>query len=81
VQEVIIDGLVNGRTYVVKLRAVDGAGNESFDSEEREGAPRRTVGFWGSYREAGGNETGGCRSLPHLMPLAALIGFLRRRRS
>lgn len=75
----VVDGLLNGSTYDVKLRAFDLAGNESADSEIVSGTPRRTVGFWGAYREAGGTDAGGCSSAPALVPLLALGWFFRRR--
>lgn len=78
-REIVIDGLLNGTTYDVLLRAIDGAGNESADSEPGSGTPRRTVGFWGTYREAGGTDTGGCSMAPGLAPLFALGWFFRRR--
>jgi hypothetical protein len=37
-----IDGLLNATTYDVVLRAVDGAGNQSANSEPGSGTPRRT---------------------------------------
>ncbi|MBE2250378.1 MAG: hypothetical protein IAE78_12610 [Myxococcus sp.] len=78
-RELVIDGLLNGTTYDVKLRAIDGAGNESADSELDSGTPRRTVGFWGTYRAAGGTDTGGCSTGAGLAPLLALSWFFRRR--
>ena len=78
-REVIVDGLLNATTYDVLLRAVDGAGNQSADSEPASGTPRRTIGFWGTYREAGGTDTGGCSSALGLAPLFALGWFFRRR--
>jgi hypothetical protein len=78
-RQIIIDGLLNGTTYDVVLRAIDGAGNESADSEPSAGTPRRTVGFWGTYRDAGGTDTGGCSTGLGLAPLLALGWFFRRR--
>ncbi|MDP1915148.1 MAG: hypothetical protein Q8L14_02800 [Myxococcales bacterium] len=78
-REVIVDGLLNATTYDVVLRAIDGAGNQSADSEPASGTPRRTIGFWGTYREAGGTDTGGCSSGLGLAPLFALGWFFRRR--
>lgn len=79
-RDVIIDQLLNGTTYDVKLRAIDAAGNESADSEIASGTPRRTIGFWGAYRDAGGTDTGGCStSALGLSPLLALGWFFRRR--
>lgn len=76
---VVVDGLLNGTTYDVKLRAIDAAGNESADSEPGSGTPRRTVGFWGAYRDAGGTDAGGCSTAPGLFSLVVLGWFLRRR--
>jgi hypothetical protein len=78
-REIVIDGLLNGTTYDVVLRAIDGAGNESADSQLKAGTPRRTIGFWGTYREAGGTDTGGCSTTLGLAPFFALGWFLRRR--
>ena len=78
-RQIVVDGLLNGTTYDVVLRAVDGANNESADSEPGSGTPRRTVGFWGTYREAGGTDTGGCSTGLGLAPLFALGWFFRRR--
>lgn len=78
-REIVIDGLLNATTYDVVLRAVDGADNESADSEPGSGTPRRTVGFWGTYRDAGGTDTGGCSTGLGLAPLFALGWFFRRR--
>lgn len=78
-RSVVVEGLLNGTTYDVMLRAVDSAANESADSEIVSGTPRRTVGFWGAYRDAGGTEAGGCSAAPALLPLLALGWFFRRR--
>ncbi|MCA2980366.1 MAG: fibronectin type III domain-containing protein [Myxococcaceae bacterium] len=82
-KEVVVDGLLNGTTYDVRLRAVDAAGNVSPDSEAAAGTPRRVIGFFGQYRDAGGREPGGgCQAAPALLvPLLALLAFSRRRRS
>jgi hypothetical protein len=79
-REVVVDELLNGTTYDLRLRAIDAAGNESADSELASGTPKRTVGFWGTYRDAGGTDTGGCTLAPvGLVPLAALLWTIRRR--
>lgn len=79
-REVVVDELLNGTTYDIRLRAIDAAGNESADSELASGTPKRTVGFWGTYRDAGGTDTGGCTMAPvGLVPLAALLWTIRRR--
>lgn len=80
-KEIIIDSLLNGTTYEVVLRARDGAGNESTDSELNAGTPIRTIGFWGAFRDAGGTETGGCSFAPGpALGLLALTFWLSRRR-
>lgn len=78
-RELVVDGLLNGVEYEVRMTALDAAGNESAESESITGTPRRTVGFWGAYREAGGTDTGGCSLAPGLAPLAALAWIFRRR--
>lgn len=78
-REISVDELLNATTYDIKLRAIDAAGNESADSEIASGTPRRTVGFWGTYRAAGGTDTGGCSLASGLLPFAAVLWTLRRR--
>jgi hypothetical protein len=81
-KELQLEGLINDTTYDVKLQAVDGAGNVSADSGLVSGTPRRVVGFWAAYRDAGGTDMGGCHSTPGLLaPLLALLALSRRRRS
>jgi hypothetical protein len=78
---VTIDGLENDRQYEVVAYAVDAADNASEASEPLLGTPRRTQGFFGQYRAAGGDERGGCASAPAAaLPLAALLLALSRRR-
>lgn len=57
-----IEGLRNGVTYEVAVRAIDENGNESAPSALLQGTPLRTVGFWDLYKEAGGEEEGGCNA-------------------
>lgn len=79
-RSISVDELLNGTTYDVKLRAIDSAGNESTDSELASGTPKRTIGFWGAYRDAGGTDTGGCSSAPFfLLPLLTIALLVRRR--
>ncbi len=78
-REIKIDELLNGTTYDIQLRAIDGAGNESADSELASGTPIRTIGFWGVYRDSGGTDTGGCSAAPHLFSLLAIAALARRR--
>lgn len=76
-----ITGLVNGTTYDVQTRAEDAALNISAPSEAFPATPRRTKGFWATYREAGGSETGGCSAV-HGLPLllAGGLWLLRRKK-
>ncbi len=55
-----IDGLQNGVMYEIWVRAIDEVGNVGDDSDRVTEAPQPTVGFWELYREAGGEEIGGC---------------------
>ncbi|MDX2014882.1 MAG: hypothetical protein SFW67_32095 [Myxococcaceae bacterium] len=82
-KELLIEGLGNDTTYDVKAQSVDGAGNVSVDSGLVSGTPRKVLGFWAAYRDAGGQDMGGCQSTPSLMVPAvlALLAFSRRRRS
>jgi hypothetical protein len=81
-KELQLEGLLNDTTYDVKVQAVDAAGNVSADSGLISGTPRRVVGFWAAYRDAGGTDMGGCHSTPGLLaPLLALLALSRRRRS
>jgi len=79
---VTIDGLTNEASYEVVAYAVDAADNASVASEPLLGTPRKTVGFFGQYRAAGGEERGGCASVPaSALPLLAVaLAFSRRRR-
>jgi len=61
--------------------AVDAADNASAASEPMLGTPHKTEGFFGQYRAAGGDERGGCASVPATaLPLAAVLLALSRRR-
>lgn len=56
-----ITNLVNGTEYEVRAFAVDEAGNRSvLPSGSATGTPIYTNGFWDRYRDAGGQEQGGC---------------------
>jgi hypothetical protein len=83
-----LKGLVNGVTYLVRLKAKDLAGNLSESSNVVAVAPIPTCGFWCVLHDAGVTETGGgCDAAPEpgpgagppwslalsvLLPLAAL---------
>jgi hypothetical protein len=73
------EGLENGVKYLVRLRAVDAAGNVSEPSDEEEVTPVRTLGFWGYYKDKGGTDGQGCSVGLGLVPLAAALLVFRRR--
>ena len=78
---VTLDGLTNDTQYEVVAYAVDAADNASAASEPMLGTPHKTEGFFGQYRAAGGDERGGCASVPATaLPLAAVLLALSRRR-
>lgn len=82
-RSVVVNGLENGTTYSVRVVALDAAGNESEASEPVDGTPVPSQGFWGNYKDAGGQDTGGCSAVGGLSASWALLalGLLRRRRS
>ena len=82
-RSVTINNLENGKTYSVRVVALDAAGNESEPSDTAEGTPVPTQGFWGNYQDAGGQDTGGCSAVGGISASWALLalGLLRRRRS
>jgi len=56
-----ITKLDNNSEYEFKIKSVDKAGNESEDGDfDTQATPSPTTDFWESYRENGGEETGGC---------------------
>lgn len=77
-----VSGLVNGTTYDVQARAEDAAGNISAPSELAAGTPRRTLGFWARYQDAGGGQRGGGCAATDGLPLliAGGLWMLRRKR-
>ena len=78
---VTLGGLTNDTEYEVVAYAVDAADNASAASAPVLGTPRKTEGFFGQYRAAGGGERGGCASAPAAaLPLAVLLLALSRRR-
>lgn len=78
-----IENLVNGNLYLVAVQAVDSKGNVSEFSEPRRGIPMPTDGFWERYKQAGGDEPGGCSTSVGVWPWAwvgvFLFALLRRR--
>jgi hypothetical protein len=83
-----IEGLVNDVTYTVQVVALSIAGNPSPPSPSTTGTPRAVDDFWDTYRNANGDEEGGC-GLPGagalaLLGLSALlprvVGFVGSRR-
>jgi hypothetical protein len=80
-----IGNLQNGTTYEVKLQAEDIAGNLSDFSDPVQGTPVATVGFFGIYRQEGGQEKGGCGGvIPGALSVPLAFGgyrLLRRKRS
>ncbi len=73
--------LVNGNTYDVRLKAVDGAGNVSEPTEPWAVTPIRTVGFWGVYRQKGGSDPGGCAAAGGGPAALWALWLLSRRRT
>ena len=78
-----VSGLTNGLDYQLRLVGWDAASNESLPSEAVTVNPRKTLGFYGVYLEAGGTDTGGCTSVPGSLPLLGLLLAMKsaRRRS
>lgn len=78
---VTIPNLTNGTTYDVQARAEDAAGNISAPSEPMPGTPRRTLGLWARYTDAGGGQRGGCAATDGLpLLIAGGLWLLRRKR-
>jgi len=78
-----LEGLRNGTTYQVAVRAVDDAGNVSATSNVLEATPQRVFDFWETYKNAGGAEDGGCSSAAGPAALGLLLSglFVFRRRN
>lgn len=80
-----MDGLTNNTTYSVVAFAVDAAGNVSAATDAQNGTPVKTNGFFQTYVDAGGQETGGCNvaggGLAGGAVLAALGFWLSSRRN
>jgi len=80
-----VSGLQNNTTYEVRLTAEDSAGNVSDPSESAFATPVASAGFFGTYKQEGGQEQGGCGGLiPGALSLPLILSgyrWLRRRRS
>src|SRR5215472_675002 len=80
-----VGGLQNGTTYEVYLTALDAAGNESDPSGTARATPVASAGFFGTYKQEGGQEQGGCGGLiPGALSLPLIFSgyrWLRSRRS
>ena len=74
-----VAGLTNGLDYQLRLVGWDAASNESLPSEAVTVNPRKTLGFYGVYRAAGGTDTG-CTSVPGSFPLLGLLLAVRSAR-
>jgi uncharacterized protein (TIGR03382 family) len=80
-----INGLVNGTTYLVRGYAFDQVDNRSSASDPQTGTPEAVDGFWARYKQAGGDDLGGCSATGIGLPsaifgLAVLAALVRRRR-
>lgn len=81
-----IDGLVNGTTYLVRGYSFDEVSNRSSASDPPQTVtPEATDGFWARYKQAGGDDLGGCSATGIGLPsaifgLAVLAALVRRRR-
>jgi uncharacterized protein (TIGR03382 family) len=85
VSSTTITGLQDGTTYLVRMFAVDVAGNQSGFSTPVPGTPQASSGFWGAYRADGGGAQG-CSAAPGaigagLLLLLASLWIQQRRRS
>ncbi|RYZ39393.1 MAG: hypothetical protein EOO71_20255 [Myxococcaceae bacterium] len=59
---VVATGLINGVTYRVRAKLEDEAGNVSGLSAAVEGTPVKSNGLFDAYKDANGQEQGGCAS-------------------
>ncbi len=78
-KQVRATGLANNTTYDLRLRGVDGAGNESNPSPITSVTPILTQGLLGYYASQNGELEGGCSSSAGLMPLLLVAWALRSR--
>jgi uncharacterized protein (TIGR03382 family) len=56
----VVTGLTNGVTYRLQATVIDAAGNESTPSATVEATPVKSNGLFDAYKDAGGEESGGC---------------------
>ncbi|RKH32306.1 hypothetical protein D7Y13_15810 [Corallococcus praedator] len=59
---VVATGLINGVTYRIRAKLEDEAGNVSEASAVVEGTPVKSNGLFDAYKDANGQEQGGCAS-------------------
>ncbi|WP_375760613.1 MXAN_2561 family MXYO-CTERM-anchored protein [Corallococcus exercitus] len=57
---VVVTGLTNGVTYRLQATIIDAAGNEGAKSAAVEATPVKSNGLFDAYKEAQGEERGGC---------------------
>jgi uncharacterized protein (TIGR03382 family) len=57
---VVVTGLQNGVMYRLQATVIDAAGNESTPSATVDATPVKSNGLFDAYKDAGGQETGGC---------------------
>jgi hypothetical protein len=78
-----LTGLENGTRYEVRVWVEDAVGNRSPASPLGAGTPVQSFGFFRTYQDAGGAETGGCShagaAAPLLLALLSLWPLARRR--
>lgn len=78
-----LKGLTNDHLYEVAVRAIDDKGNQSDFSAVREGIPQQVDDFWRRYKQAGGDEEGGCSAAPSAgvagILVASTLWLVRRR--
>jgi hypothetical protein len=83
-REARLAGLQNGVVYAVMITSYTADYNPGDPSNIASGMPQLTTDFWQTYKNAGGQETGGCSSgLAGPLALALLAGalaFNRRRK-
>jgi uncharacterized protein (TIGR03382 family) len=83
-KEVRLGGLQNGLTYAVMVTSYTADYNPGDPSNIATGAPQLTTDFWTTYKNDGGQETGGCSSglagPAALVVLAGALALVRRRK-
>jgi len=78
-----VGGLVNGTLYDVEVLAFSTGGNVSDPSNIASGTPVKVDDFYTSYKNAGGQESGGCSTGAAgvlALALAPLLLLARKRR-